>query len=76
MANPAVEYRRLQGDIRTLIERFPVVLNEHVARQEQTPHFWSHVGDLRKARLDLLHTMAFLGDLDSKEMLLAEGELR
>ena len=74
--NPAVEYRKLQGDMRALIERFPVVLNEHVARQEATSHYWSHVGDLRKARLDLLHVMAFLGDLDSKEMLLAEGESR
>ncbi|MFN0149940.1 MAG: hypothetical protein ACKVU1_04400 [bacterium] len=74
--NAAVEYRRVQSELRKLVDRVPEVLNAHVARQESTPSYWSHVADLKKARLDLLHTMAFLGDIEAREALLAEGETR
>ena len=72
----AQEYRRVQGEVRKLIDRMPEVLNAHVARQEASPQFWSHVADLKKARLDLLHILAFLNDLEAKEALLAEGQER
>ena len=74
--NPAVEYRRLQSEIRTIIDRFPEVLNAHIARQEQHPEFWCYVGDLKRARLDLLNVAAFLGDEASREVLHSEGEPR
>jgi len=74
--NAAREYRRVQGDVRAIIDRLPAVLNAHVARQEATPQYWSHVADLKKARVDLLHVAAFLGDLEAKEQLLGEGEGR
>ncbi|MFN0149597.1 MAG: hypothetical protein ACKVU1_02670 [bacterium] len=72
----AAEYRRVQGEIRNLVDRFPEVVDAHVARQETTPAYWSHTADLKRARLDLLHVMAFLGDLEAKEQLHAEGESR
>jgi len=65
--NPAREYRRLQSEIRVIIERLPGVLNAHVAHQEEHPDHWSFVGDLKKVRLDLVHILAFLGDYDAKE---------
>lgn len=67
------EYRRLQGEVRAIIERLPEALNRHVARQEQHPTHWSFVGDLKKARLDLLRVAANLGDEESREILHSEG---
>ena len=73
---PAREYKRVLGEVDTIVKRLPMVVNEHAARQVRTPQYWSHTADLRKARLDLLHTLAFLGDLEARETLLAEGEAR
>jgi hypothetical protein len=72
--NPAVEYRRLQSEIRAIIDRFPEVLNTHIDRQERHPEFWSFVGDLKKARLELLEVAAFLGDEQSREILHVEAQ--
>jgi Holliday junction resolvase-like predicted endonuclease len=71
--NAAREYRRVLGEIDVIVKRLPAVVNEHVKRQEATPQYWTHGADLKKARVDLLHVAAFLGDLEAKETLLAEG---
>jgi hypothetical protein len=72
--NPAREYRRLQSEIRVIIDRLPEALNAHIARQEKHPDHWSFVGDLKKARHDLLVVASFLGDEQSRETLHSEGE--
>jgi predicted RNA-binding Zn ribbon-like protein len=71
--NPAVEYRKVQSQLREVIDRLPLALNNHIARQEQTPSFWCHVADVKHARLEVLRVLAFLGDIEAKEELHAEG---
>jgi hypothetical protein len=74
--NPAVEYRKVQGQLREVIDRIPLALNNHIARQQKTPSYWCHTADLKRARLDLLHVLAFLDDIEAKEALHAEGANR
>lgn len=69
----AREYRALQSEIRGLIERLPEALNAHGARAQEHPGHWSFVGDLKRARLDLLRIAAALGDEPSREVLFTEG---
>lgn len=76
MSDAARDYARITTDLRALVARLPEVLDAHAARQQTTPAFWTHVGDVKRARLDVLHVMAFLGDLEAREILHAEGESR
>lgn len=71
--NPSAEYRRLQSELRAIIDRLPETLNAHAARQEQHPAHWSFVGDLQHARIELLRVASFLGDEQSREALHSEG---
>jgi len=72
----AAEYKQAATACTNAIARLQTVMHTHAERQKATPTYWSHVADLKKARLDLLHLMAFLGDLESRETLHAEGESR
>lgn len=71
--NAAREYRRLQSEIRAIVERLPEALNEHIKRQEAHPEFWCYTADLQKVRRDLLEVASFMGDEQARETLYAEG---
>jgi hypothetical protein len=74
---PAAEYKRLRSEVADLIVRLHVeVIETHAKRQAERPEYWTYVADLKHARIDLLHVLAFLGDLEAKERLLGEGESR
>jgi hypothetical protein len=67
-------YQKYQKACRVAVARITAALDAHAARQAAEPRYWSYVGDVKQARLDLLRVAALLGDEQASETLHAEGD--
>ncbi len=70
------EYQRIQKECRAALARLSGVLDGHAGRRAARPEYWTFVGDLKRARFDLLTVAANLGDEEAREILHAEGDSR
>jgi hypothetical protein len=73
MSDAANEYRRMRAECDLAIVRLQLALSNHAARQAGHPDWWTYVGDVKKARVELLQLASFLGDGEAREVLFSEG---
>lgn len=71
--NAAREYQTAQTACRVALARITAALDAHAARQAMEVGYWTFVGDLKHARIELLRIAAALGDEESREVLHSEG---